>query len=248
MTRSHPLSARSEWAFFLDIDGTLVDLAPIPGTTQVPETLPPLLDALGQHLGGALALISGRDLHDIDRLLPGGRDAAGTHGAQWRLGGAAAALTGFRAEDALRQAAREAARLPGVRVEYKAYAVAFHFRHALEQTVALRALARKTVESAPSPLRIQEGKMVLELLPADADKGGAIEHFLDRPPYRGRRPVFIGDDLPDESGFAAVNKRDGLSIHVGKPGTSLASRSLSSPRAVRRWLTYLHHVWKGARS
>lgn len=248
MSRHRPSAAPAlrgaDWALFLDIDGTLLDLAPTPDLVRVPATLPAVLGGLEACLGGALALISGRDLAAIDRLFPGQHDAAGAHGAQWRLNGRIAGVAAFAEEGLVQTTLRQAAALPGIMVERKAAALAFHYRHATDHGHAARALAERLRAAAAVPLRVQEGKMVVEVVPAGADKGTAIERFLDLPPYLGRRPLFIGDDITDESGFAVVNRLDGLSIHVGRDETT-AGRRLSSPRAVRRWLAWTLGNCKG---
>jgi trehalose 6-phosphate phosphatase len=124
--------------------------------------------------------------------------------------------------------------LPGVRVERKPNAVALHYRQAPEHAPACRQALRRVLARHPA-LKLMEGKMVLEVLPRDIGKGHAIEAFLAEPPFAGRRPVFVGDDVTDEAGFEAVLRLGGVAIKVG-PGSSLAEQRLDSAAAVRRWL------------
>lgn len=227
------------WALFLDIDGTLLDLAPKPDDVVVPPTLSPLLDALTSRFGGALALVSGRSLEGIDRLFPGGRDAAGSHGAEWRLEGETFASTEVWPDDLTCMIETEAKLLPGVLVEPKSRSIALHFRAAPEHAAALRAVAEAAMRATALPLRLLEGKMVIELVPAGMTKGSAIQRFMVCPPYAGRRPVFIGDDATDESGFVAVNEMGGLSIHVGDDPATAARFRFHSPASLRHWLAGL---------
>mgnify|MGYP001810619569 CR=1 FL=1 len=234
-----PLNDTLSWALFLDIDGTLLDLASRPDDVVVPCDLPPLLDTLTARFSGALALISGRSLEDIDRLFPGGRDAAGSHGAEWRLGGATSAPADVWSCDLARMIEAEASLLPGVLVERKTRSVALHFRAAPQHSAALRTMAETAMRASVRPLRLLEGKMVIELVPAGMTKGGAIKRFMDCQPYTGRKPVFIGDDVTDESGFVAVNEMGGLSIHVGDDPATAARFRFHSPAWLRHWLTGL---------
>lgn len=232
------------WALFLDIDGTLLDIAPTPEGVIIPATLPPLLDSLTRRLSGALALISGRSLADIDRLFPQRTDAAGIHGAEWRMSGKSAARTDDRGQDLVPDdlvtgIETQARLLPGVLVERKPRSVALHYRSAPEHATAVHALAEAAVRRAPSPLRLLRGKAVIELIPAGAGKGKAIEQFMQTPPYAGRTPVFVGDDVTDEDGFITINRMGGISIYVGGNPTAARCR-FSSPAAVRQWLAMLN--------
>jgi trehalose 6-phosphate phosphatase len=239
--RDCPTWAR-DWALFLDIDGTLLDLAPEPQAVQVPPGLEARLKALALGLGGALALVSGRPVGDIDRFFPGGFDAAGTHGAQWRLGGTETA-PGPEVEAALAEITpllREGLDgLPGVLLEPKPHAIALHYRLAPERSAQVLSLAKRAAQALGPAFRLQTGKRVVEILPAQAGKGAAIERFMGCPPYAGRTPVFVGDDRTDEDGFAVVNTLAGLSIRVGDGGQTQAPFRLHSPSAVRDWLAGL---------
>lgn len=229
---------------FLDIDGTLLDLAPAPDEVVVPDDLPSLLDRLTVRFSGALALISGRSLAEIDRLFPRGRDAAGSHGAEWRLSGVSLPVIGVELWlDAMIADIRAEIRgLPGVLLEAKPCSVALHYQRVPEHGPAVLALMHRFARRGVVPLRLLQGRAVAELIPIGLHKGWAIERFMRVSPYAGRRPMFIGDDVTDEDGFRAVDRMDGLSIRVGGlPGeTELA---LPSSASVRHWLANLEEAW-----
>lgn len=240
---------RADWALFLDIDGTLLDLAPTPTEVVVPATLPALLDSLTGQLDGALALVSGRTLDTIDTLFPGGRDAAGSHGAEWRLGGQTGRTAIAGGAGLFDRVAGEAAGLAGILVERKGLAMALHFRNAPEQEKALRGIVRRALGADHPTLALLEGKGVLELVPRGSSKGEAIHRAMGQPPFAGRRPVFIGDDVTDESGFAAVNSLRGLSVHVGPAAATQARYRIPNPGAVRLWLMELdQHLGNGGQN
>lgn len=230
------LPITGHWALFLDIDGTLLDLASTPEAVVVPSSLRGLLDTLTSQLGHALALISGRCLDTIDRLLPHGRDAAGSHGLEWRMSGRTDAppLAWPARVTAMLEA--EARSLPGVLVEHKPYSVALHYARAPEHAAAVCELAEAAGNAVGRPMRLLQGKAVIEVLPEVAGKGNAIKRFMRLPPYAGRIPVFIGDDLTDEDGFAAVNRLGGISVLVGDRPTTAAAKRMASPATVRDWL------------
>lgn len=231
-----------DWALFLDIDGTLLDLASEPQAVQVPPGLRARIGALARGLGGALALVSGRPLSDIDRFFPGRFDAAGTHGAQWRLGetetgpgpGVDTALSEIATM--LRAGTNE---LPGVILEPKPHGIAMHYRLAPHREATVRSLAERAAQALGPAFRLQAGKLVVEILPAQAGKGTAIRRFMGLAPYAGRIPVFLGDDRTDEDGFAVVNALGGLSVRVGEDAETQARYRLQSPAAVRDWLARL---------
>ncbi len=230
-------------ALFLDVDGTLLDFAPSPDEVSVPGHLREALRALHRRLDGAVALVSGRSLATLDTLLaPHVMPAAGLHGLERRHGRrghraprAPAALALVRTE-----AERVAARHPGAIVEDKGAALALHWRAAPQASGELQAFAIAALPRLPG-YRLQPGNDVLELRPAEhkggrADKGAAILAFMDEAPFAGRRPVFAGDDITDEAGFAAVNARDGVSVLVGLPRESAAHFALAGPAAVHAWI------------
>ncbi len=236
--RARPPTPTDDWALFLDVDGCLLDFADAPDSVRLPQRLPALLARLSYRLGGAMALVSGRPLSGLDRLFaPMRMPAAGLHGLELRNGKclrpapeAPAALADIRAE-----AIALAAGYPGAIVEDKGPALGLHWRGAPAARGALQGLAAAALPRLPG-YRLQHGDSVVELRPADGDKGLAIAALLEQPPFRNRVPVFAGDDLTDESGFAVVNARHGVSVLVGAREPSAAHYALRSPHAVRRWL------------
>jgi len=229
----------SGWALFLDFDGTLVDIVDRPDAVVVDPSLTPLLSRLGERLGGALALVSGRPIAFLDARLGRSFDAAGLHGIEHRIAGR---LSPCRPEDHpdLRQAVEalraHVATHDGILIEDKGCSVAVHWRLAPERAEFARQTARAAAEALGSRYRIQYGKAVAEILPAASGKGWVIDHFLQGPPYRGRRPIFVGDDLTDEHGFGIVNARGGVSVRIGE-GESLAHLRLGTPADLRRTLS-----------
>lgn len=220
---------RPSCALFLDFDGTLVDLAPQPEDIVVPADLLETLRRLDSYLGGALALISGRPIEQIDAFLrPLRLPVAGVHGAERRsASGELTWLSTHPLQHVEEVAARLAAQHPALRVEEKRGSLALHYRQAPElEGICLQAM-QAAVAASPG-LALLRGKMVVEAKPGGATKGLAIEAFLREPPFIGRVPVFVGDDLTDEVGFAAVQRLGGIGIKVGE-GESVASHRLGSP-------------------
>jgi trehalose 6-phosphate phosphatase len=219
-------------ALFLDFDGTLVEIAPRPEAVRVAAGLGPLLAAARRRLDGALAVVSGRPIADIDRLLaPLRLVAAGVHGLEVRDApdGPIDAATSAAALAAVR-AALAAAGLPGVRIEDKRLAVAVHYRDAPALGPGVAALLEAAIAPHPS-LHLVAGKMVVEVKPHGSDKGTALVNFLARPPFKDRVPVMIGDDVTDEDAFRAALAAGGRAIKVG-PGDSLAPERLPDVAAV----------------
>lgn len=227
------------WALFLDFDGTLVDIVERPTDVVVDAALPEALARLQERLGGALAIISGRPIAFLDDRLGSSRfDAAGLHGLEHRIGDD---LFLCQAEDhpALRpivERLNEIARdKPGLIVEDKGCSVALHWRLAAHEKEFCIATAHAALESLGPDYRVQFGKAVAEILPSAAGKGKVIEAFLHEAPYRGRRPVFIGDDLTDENGFKIVNSLGGLSVRIGA-GETIAQHRVGTPMELRHSL------------
>jgi trehalose 6-phosphate phosphatase len=223
-------------ALFLDFDGTMVDIAPHPNAVHVPEPLIEALREVHAWLGGAVAVISGRPIEQIDDFLDPLRvPVAGVHGAERRLADGTVALVATHPLDLVEKAARElAARLPGLLVETKRGSVALHYRQAPENEELCLRTMESAVQASPG-LTLQKGKMVVEAKPGGASKGRAIEAFLQEPPFAGRTPVFIGDDITDEAGFSTVQRLGGLGIKVGA-GHTVAWRRIPDPAALRREL------------
>ncbi|MES3002868.1 MAG: trehalose-phosphatase [Pseudomonadota bacterium] len=224
---------RPSSALFLDFDGSLVDLAPQPEDVVVPSSLVATLAELNTFLGGAVAVISGRPIEQIDAFLhPLRLPVAGVHGAEHRgLDGVITRLMTQPLEEVEDAASQLAAQHPRLRIERKRGSLALHFRQAPE----LEALCVDTLQGAVSRspgLELLRGKMVVEAKPGGATKGRAIEAFMQEPPFQGRVPVFIGDDTTDEPGFSAVQRMGGQGVKVGE-GPTVASQRLESPAMLR---------------
>jgi trehalose 6-phosphate phosphatase len=225
---------------FLDIDGTLLDLAPAPDKVRVDPALARLLPQVRRSLGGSLALITGRAITDVDRLFPGLRMAcAGQHGCERRDASGALHLHAPKTAtlERLRALLTEFARShEGLLLEDKGATLAVHYRKAPQLAAHVHKTLRETVAaSGTTTYRLQAGKMLLELRPDNRDKGTAIRDFMSERPFKGRCPVFIGDDRTDEHGFALINAIGGWSIKVG-PGGTRARYRLPHVAAVRAWL------------
>lgn len=228
-------------ALFLDVDGTLLSLAATPAEVHADPHTAALLERLRGPLGGALALVSGRPLADIDRLFAPHRFiAAGQHGVEWRdAAGAAGRYSGHLDElEALRREMLAlAAADPRLLLEDKQLTLALHYRRAPERARGLSA-ALETALAAHPGLALQHGKYVLEVRPAGCGKDTAIRRLLTTPPFAGRVPLFAGDDATDENGFRIINELGGFSIKVGD-GASDARYRLADPAAMRNWLALL---------
>jgi trehalose 6-phosphate phosphatase len=235
-----PLDPHS--ALFLDVDGTLLEIAARSDLVRVPSGLPALLDDLAEKRGGALALITGRPLAELDQLFRPWRGAAsGVHGNERRRTdgtfdhqidvAAAAAL------DQIRPRLAAFARMDsGLILEDKKAALALHYRAAPERAVEILSFAETLRREVETALRMIAGKMVVEFRPPGTDKGAAIAAFLSEPPFRGRRAIFVGDDATDEDGFAEIERRGGVAIRVGPAAPTHAQYRLPSVAAVFAWL------------
>ncbi len=230
----------SDLAFFFDLDGTLVELTAVPAGVAADATLRQLITALAAGADGAVAIITGRPISDIDRLFPDVRlPVAGQHGSERRnafgqLFRHASASHGL--ELARRTLQGVVARHPSLLLEDKGLSIALHYRQAPQLAGFAHRTMRGIQRTIGDAFCVQSGKRVVELKPAGRDKGMAILEFMAEIPFHGRVPVFIGDDVTDEHGFTVVNAMDGISIKVGR-GKSSAIRQVPNVHAVRRWLT-----------
>jgi len=234
-----PPAAHAGWAFFLDVDGTLLEIADTPSAVHVDTDLLELVAQLHELSGGAVALVSGRSISDLEALLGEARlPLAGQHGLERR--DAAGRLWIHAAPPVAKCAIKESLapvldRHPGLLLEDKGLTLSLHYRHAPHLAAYAHRLMARLMREAGGELELQKGKCVIEIKPAGVDKGTAVAEYLTESPFRGRHPVFIGDDLNDEHGFAEVNRMGGISIKVGT-GLSCAAYRLSGVAAVRRWL------------
>lgn len=223
-------------ALFLDFDGTLADIADQPQAVQVRPQVLHTLPTLHAALGGALAIITGRTLADIDRFLsPLRLPVACEHGAQYRLNAGirsdAPVLDWEPVFSALHPLLKHH---PQLLLEAKSAGLALHYR----QAPHLEALCRQTLQDALPAVpgaELLQGKCVLEIKTAGPTKGRAIARFMQAAPFAGRSPLFVGDDVTDEAGFAAVQALGGLGVKVGDGATQARAR-LAGPSAVREWL------------
>jgi trehalose 6-phosphate phosphatase len=238
-------AADARWALLFDVDGTLLDFADDPRSVRVSSALLALLQDLHAATDGALALVSGRELDDLDRLFERPRWAAiGLHGLELRqASGSFRRLSVPQAsQDRMHREARAlAARFDGVQVEDKQLAIALHCRHAPEQLARLHGAAAELIARLPG-YELQPGHQVLEFKPAGMDKGRAVLELLQRAPFAGRTPVYLGDDLTDEHAFDAVNRRHGISIRIGERDPSAAHFTLPGPAATEAWLNRVLHA------
>jgi trehalose 6-phosphate phosphatase len=225
-------------ALLLDVDGTLIDIGPSPFEVDVPDSLKAALQGLLDKTRGALALVSGRPIRDLDMLFaPLRLPAVGGHGAEMRLHEGEPVARAPDLPDGLRRDLI-AAVVPGAGVEYedKGYSVALHFRKAPQEEARLRAHVRETVAAYPDEnTEALPGKAMIEVKRTGVSKGVAVRRLMRQPPFAGRKPVFIGDDVTDESVFAVMPALGGVNFSVGRefPGVS---HVFAAPKDVRRAL------------
>jgi trehalose 6-phosphate phosphatase len=227
--KTPPLTPNS--AIFLDIDGTLLDIAPTPEAVRMPAGLPELLRGLSARLGGALGLISGRSLADIDALFGSGLPVAAEHGAIIRdaAGQIVESVKRPASLDAIAARLRaEVAARPGTLLEEKRFGIALHWRGAPEQSIELGALAADLVATKPD-LVLLAAHQAIEIRAHGANKGAALEALMRTRPFAGRVPAFIGDDVTDEVAIETARRMGGIGLHVSRDFGG-------STQAVRSWL------------
>lgn len=217
---------------FLDLDGTLIEIASRPDAVAVPDDLLPLLEKLAARLGGAVAVVSGRPLADLQRLLPACPvPLIAEHGAVFEMPARYQARPGrvFSVPEAMAAFVRHKVEgLDGVLLEEKQSCLTVHFRLAPEQEGKVRAILEEALGRWRA-FRITGAKMALELRPRGLDKGAAVRQLMQHPPFRGHKPIFIGDDITDEDGIRAC-------LLMGGQGLRVPADFGGGPAAVRRWL------------
>jgi trehalose 6-phosphate phosphatase len=228
-------------ALLLDVDGTILEIAPAPDLVHVPDSLVELLSRLNERTDGALALISGRTLHDLDELFaPLKLAAIGCHGAELRLRGEDEIIAAQQLDARLRERLGKLGALgDGIAIEDKVYAVALHYRRAPRLAKALLEATRATVAEIAAPgVHLIHGKHVIEVKAAGVNKGAAFRDLMRHRPFAGRHAVFLGDDVTDEAVFAALPEFGGYGISVGR---TMAGAQFCFPRAadVCAWLASL---------
>lgn len=224
-------------ALFLDFDGTIADIAPTPDAVEVHGGTVHTLSVLQQHLGGAVAIITGRPVAEIDHFLsPLRLPVAGEHGAQCRLsdGSTQSSIAAPALDQPIAAMERLRDAHTGLLIEHKPHSVALHYRHAPQLEDVCLAGLLPALEGRKD-LELLRGKCVLEVKAAGVDKGQAIRNFMGLAPFIGRVPVFAGDDVTDEAGFIAVQAIGGHGIKIGEGPTAATHRCLS-PAAFRGWL------------
>lgn len=241
MTRLPP-TPQLDWAWFFDIDGTLASIEMSPDAVRVDGVMQYLIEVLHDKTNGAVALVSGRSLRDVDTLFPHFKlAAAGQHGAERRHANgvmvrqpsASANLLAMR--DALREMEHRHA---GLLLEDKGLSLSLHYRQVPRLGAFVQREVRALFLQMGAGFHMQLGKCVVEIVPIGHTKGTVVNEFLSEPPFRGRIPAFLGDDITDESAFAVVNALGGIAIKVGA-GPTQAPFRLDDVPAVRDWLASL---------
>jgi trehalose 6-phosphate phosphatase len=230
-------------AILLDIDGTLLDLAPTPREVWVPPNLSTTLNRLLARTSGALALVSGRSLNDIDLIFaPEQFPAVGGHGAEMRISAESEAVATHAPpmdKELKRRLAAIAKLSPGILLEDKGYSLALHYRlapHAEKAIYAAVSLIRADLPNAP--IEVLPGKCVCEIKHSGFNKATGVVELMTHEPFKGRRPIFIGDDVTDEAVFGIMPDLGGLAFSVGRRAKGVADH-FDEPRDVRNWLAHL---------
>src|ERR1700712_2778314 len=233
----------SECALLLDIDGTLLDFAPTPREVWVPPGLAKTMNRLLQRTSGALALVSGRSLNDIDLIFaPVEFPAVGGHGAEMRITteNESVATHAPPMDKELKKRLAAIAQLsPGILLEDKGYSLALHYRLAPHAEKAIyEAVSFIRADLPNAPIEVLPGKCVFEIKHSGFTQASGVRELMTHEPFRGRRPIFIGDDVTDESVFAIMPDFDGLAFSVGRRAQGVAGH-FDEPRDVRDWLAHL---------
>lgn len=226
-------------AIFLDVDGTLLDLATTPSSITVPDNLVQLLGDLSHSLGGALAIITGRRIAEIDRILaPLQLAASGVHGSEMRMtpGGETLEMMPALPDQIVEPLIALAARTPGAFAEPKGAGLAIHYRLAPDAGPAIASALADFVDSRKDQLEIWPGHKVFEVIPAGLTKGTALESLAASAPFKDRIPIMIGDDIGDEPAFAAAERLNGFGLRVASENFREHATEFSGPASVRDWL------------
>jgi trehalose 6-phosphate phosphatase len=240
MTLRAPFIPENNIALFLDVDGTLLELAPTPDSVKVPASLRNTLHLASEGASGALALISGRSIDTLDHLFsPYVFPAAGKHGLERRDATGKLILPEINRHllDPARAALNELQlSYSGLLLEDKGNALAFHYRGAPKYASLVHHTMQELIAPITDKFHLRPGKFVYEITPRGFSKRTAIESFMNEAPFARRIAVFIGDDVTDEDGFEAVNDMGGYSVRVGPIEQSAARYQFGSVQAVIAWL------------
>ena len=234
-----PIVPQGPWSLFLDIDGTLLEHAAHPDAVVVSDELRTLLVRLEAQLDGALAFITGRSIGAVDHLFqPLRLRAAGLYGLEHRLARDGPVEAAGEPADIAALANEIATELDNadVYIERKGPILAIHTRAAPHLLRRATELVEQALDRLPAGYRVLAGNAGVELMPLEAAKGAAIRRFMQLPAFRGRRPVFLGDDTSDENGFETVNELDGISVRIKPQGSTAAPFALAGVDAAFAWL------------
>lgn len=229
-------------ALFLDLDGTLIDIAPTPDGVTIPDGLVVLLQSLAHRLQGAVAIVTGRSISDIDRLLaPLKPVAAGVHGAEFRTHDDGEIVNIAQQLDPviLEAVSRLVSIDPGIVIEPKHSSIAVHYRLAPATGPQIERVLQSILANGPDHLILCAGRKVIEIVPKQVSKGTAIETFMHNPTFRGRRPVMIGDDISDQSAFEVAIRLGGLGLKVAGELYAREQADFEDPVHVLAWLSAL---------
>ena len=233
-----PVDDPSGCAVFLDLDGTLIDIAVAPDLVHIPSDLVPLLARLSSGLRGALAIVTGRPVGDVNRFLhPLRLVTAGVHGAELRTEmNGEVLLTVDPMDTAVASAVKRLGELaPGVVIESKLFSIAVHYRLAPSVEPQIEAALKDIVAGSPDHFILCPGRCVIEVVPRHLSKGAAVDALMALPAFKGRCPIMVGDDVPDESALAAAVRHGGLGLRVA--GEHFRGQAdFEGPANVRAWL------------
>ena len=236
------LASPHDWALFLDIDGTLLGMAPTPDAVAVPPELPNLLGSLASGLDGALAIVTGRRVAEADRLLaPVKLVASGVHGTELRQDpdGPIKMLAKPVPAEVIEMMTSVSRIAEGILVEQKGSGAAVHYRNAPLAQRAIESEVARIIGRSAYDLVLRRGRKVLEAVPRGFSKGQALIDFMSRPPFKGRRPLMIGDDVGDETALEAAEALSGMGLMVAGEHFALAEADFGGVSEVRRWLALL---------
>ena len=237
------LTNPDRWALFLDVDGTILDVATTPDDVEVPPTLVQSLQRIEPLLSGALALISGRTIATLDRLFsPLSLTAAGEHGAELRSGPgqAVARCTSRLFEPALKAALQQlAVEHPALMLEEKPASIVVHYRRAPEIGPGVERRLQAILAKADQGFGIFPSKMSWDIRDGTCTKGTALVQIMALERFAGRLPVYVGDDRTDEDGFAQAEGMGGIALPVAGEYRASRAPAFASPAAVRAWLGQL---------